>query len=95
MISFILIVFFNVAFFGGIIYFIIKKSLNSAMIEDIVNLQPPIESLNLEFINVKSENLGVYVSSENDVFVRKSDGNLVPFGLSDEEKKTLDMFYSD
>jgi len=43
-----------------------------------------------------NENMGIYTSSdENDEPVKRSGGNLVPFGLNDEEKKVLEMFYRD
>jgi predicted Holliday junction resolvase-like endonuclease len=44
----------------------------------------------------KDEDMGVYASTDDsDAPVKRSGGNLVPFGLSDEEKKILNMFYND
>jgi succinyl-CoA synthetase beta subunit len=37
----------------------------------------------------------VYSSSESDVVVRNSGGDLIPFNLSNEEKEVLNMFYND
>lgn len=43
----------------------------------------------------KNSDLGVYSSIEKDRVVTSSGGNLIPFGLSDEEKDALEMFYQD
>lgn len=36
----------------------------------------------------------IYSSNQKDNIVRKSDGDLIPFNLSDREKDLLNMFYS-
>ena len=38
---------------------------------------------------------GLYSTSPKDEPVRKSGGNLIPYGLSQNEKRILEMFYSD
>jgi len=43
-----------------------------------------------------NEGMGVYANiDEHDTPVKQSGGNLVPFGLSSEEKRILEMFFSD
>lgn len=43
-----------------------------------------------------NKDMGVYASTDDsEAPVKRSGGNLIPFGLSMEEKKALEMFYGD
>lgn len=75
---------------GGI-YFILRylSKLKSQITQDKIktNLQEKI-------IEKKTKNPDyIYSTSQQDEPVKRSGGNLVPYGLTKEEKTTLEMFY--
>lgn len=70
----------------------IREGLKSAIRE--LDSERQIERDILDTLKNKDKDTGIYTSIENnDAPVKHSGGNLVPFGLSENEKKILEMFY--
>ena len=72
----------------------VREGMKSAIreLENEKQIQKEIEAT----LKRKNEDMGVYASTdESEAPVKRSGGNLVPFGLSDEEKRVLEMFYND
>jgi hypothetical protein len=81
-------------------YFLNKsKSKNEFVYKKIpeINLNVSINSKELtgKYKNIIKYPETIYNSSQNDVKVKKSDGDLIPFNLTDSEKELLNMFYND
>ena len=72
----------------------VREGMKSAIRE--IESEKQIEKEILNKLKRSNENMGIYASTDKgDEPVRRSGGNLVPFGLSDDEKKVLEMFYND
>lgn len=72
----------------------VREGMKSAIreLENEKQIQKEIEAT----LKRKDEDMGVYASTDDgESPVKRSGGNLVPFGLSDEEKRVLEMFYND
>lgn len=72
----------------------VREGMKSAVreLENEKQIQKEIEAT----LKRNNEDMGVYASTDDsEVPVKRSGGNLVPFGLSDEEKKVLEVFYND
>jgi hypothetical protein len=72
----------------------VREGMKSAIRE--MESEKQIEKEIMDKLKRNNENMGVYASTDgSDEPVKHSGGNLVPFGLTEEEKRLLNMFYGD
>jgi hypothetical protein len=72
----------------------VREGMKSAIRE--MESEKQIEKEIVDKLKRNNENMGVYASTDgSDESVKHSGGNLVPFGLTEEEKHLLNMFYRD
>jgi hypothetical protein len=72
----------------------VREGMKSAIRE--LESEKEIEKEIMDKLKNVDKNMGIYASTDSsDGPVKRSGGNLIPFGLSEEEKRLLEMFYND
>lgn len=72
----------------------VREGMKSAIRE--IETEKQIEKEIVDKLKSANKNMGIYASTDDsNEPVKRSGGNLIPFGLSDEEKRLLEMFYDD
>jgi len=72
----------------------VREGMKSAIRE--MESEKKIEKEIMNKLKRDNKNMGIYATTDgSDEPVKSSGGNLVPFGLTEEEKYLLNMFYSD
>ena len=86
------IIIFNLTIFG-IGFYLINKKFSKLINKKNSN----VKKLKSKFYKkpILKNNLGIYSSGEKDVKIENSNGDLVPYGMSNHEKELLNMFYND